>query len=312
MADKRRPLYHFWTPNYWYLWIFLGFLRLSFLLPYRVRLRLFKSLGRLLHRFDTKRRRTAQRNIELCLPELSPQQRDTLVLQHYQSIGVSMMELGLSLWATDEEILAMSRIEGARHLRRAVEAGQAVILLTGHFTAMELSGPLLRRLHPDIYVVFQQHPNQLLIEILRKSRERFIRGTIESSDVRAMIRCLRSKGALWFAPDQTVRSKQSMLVPFFGEPAMTNAATSKLARLGNAVAIPYFMNRLPEGGYLLTVLPRIEGFPSDDAIEDTRRYLEILEAQIRRFPDQYVWTYRKFKGRPEPLPDPYLNLAEVK
>ncbi len=312
MAAKRKPLYFYWTPKFWYLWLFLGLLRLSCLLPYHIALRIFKAAGRLLHRFDTKRRLTARRNIALCFPELSPKERDALVLAHYEAIGASMMELGLARWAPVEKIAAMSRIDGAENLTEPLKQGEFVILLTGHFTPLELSGRVMQKICPRIDAVFQLHPNEFLTEILRTTRERVAANTIESSDIRGMVRSLRSGMALWFAPDQTVRSKQSLLTTFFGEPAMNNAATSKLAKLGKAVAIPWFLRRLPEGGYEMTILPRLENFPSDDPVEDTKQFIAILETAIRRCPEQYIWTYRKFKGRPEPLPDAYANLDEPK
>ncbi len=312
MAGKRKPLYYFWTPNYWYLWLFLGLLRLSCLLPYNLQLRVFKAAGRLLHRFDTKRRLTARRNIELCFPELSAEERDALVLAHYEAIGASMMELGLARWASDDKISAMSRIDGAENLTEPLEHGEFVILLTGHFTPLELSGLVMKDICPHIDAVFQMHPNEFLTEILRTNRERVAENTIESSDIRGMVRSLKSGMALWFAPDQTVYSKQSLLMTFFGEPAMNNTATTKLAKLGNAVAIPWFLRRLPEGGYAMTILPRLENFPSDNPLEDTKQFTAVLEEAIRRCPEQYIWTYRKFKGRPEHLPDAYANLDELK
>ena len=312
MADTRKPLYYYLAPNYWYLWLFLGLLRLSCLLPYDRQLRIFKAAGRLLHRFDTKRRLTARRNIQLCFPELSAKDRNALVLAHYEAIGASMMELGLARWMSHDDVAAMSQIEGAENLSGPLAQGQRVILLTGHFTPLELSGRVMEEICPNIDAVFQMHPNKLLTEILRTTRERVAASTIESSDVRAMVRSLRSGMALWFAPDQSVRSKQSVLTTFFGEPALNNTATTKLATLGKAVAVPWFLHRLPEGGYKMIIRPRIENFPSDDPVEDTKKFTEILEAEIRLFPEQYIWTYRKFKGRPEPLPDPYANLDELK
>jgi KDO2-lipid IV(A) lauroyltransferase len=312
MADKRKPLYRFWTPNYWYIWLFLGLLRLSCLLSYPVQLRIFKAAGRLLHRFDTKRRATARRNVELCFPELTPADRDALVLAHYEAIGASMMELGLARWAPEEKIAGISRTEGLENITTAIAEGKPVILLTGHFTSLELSGHFLKDACPSIDVVFQQHPNELLIEFLRTTRERFARRTIASNDVRSMVHSLRSGATLWFAPDQTVRSKQSVLLEFFGEPALTNTATTKLAKLGKAIVIPWFLHRRPEGGYVMTYLPRMEDFPSDDPVEDTKQYVSILEDAIRRSPEQYIWTYRRFKGRPEPLPEAYANLGALK
>ncbi len=312
MAGKRKPLYSFWTPNYWYLWLFLGLLRLSCLLPYHLQLRIFKAAGRLLYRFDTKRRETARRNIGICLPELSADERDALTLAHYEALGASMMELGLARWGSHEKITAISRIEGAENLTKALDQGEAVILLTGHFTSLELSGLVMQPICPRIAAVFQLHPHEFLTEFLRTTRERVAEQTIESSDVRRMVRSLKSGAALWFAPDQSVRSKQSVLTTFFDEPALNNTATTKLARLGKAIAIPWFLCRRPEGGYVMTILPRLENFPSNDPLEDTKQFITVLEEAIRRCPEQYIWTYRKFKGRPEHFPDVYANLDELK
>jgi len=312
MAGTRKPLYHYWTPNHWYLWLFLGLLRLSCQLPYHTQLRFFKAAGRLLHRFDTKRRLTARRNIQLCFPEMSAEERNALVLAHYEAIGASLMEHGLARWGWNEKIAAMSSIDGAENLTEPLAQGERVILLTGHFTPLELSGRVMQEICPNIDAVFQMHPNEFLTEILRTTRERVATNTIESSDVRSMVRSLRSGMALWFAPDQTVYSKQSMLMTFFGEPALSNTATTKLAKLAKAVAVPWFLCRLPEGGYKMTILPKIENFPSDDALEDTKKFVSILEDAIRRCPEQYIWTYRRFKGRPPPLPDAYARLDELK
>ena len=67
--------------------------------------------------------------------------------------------------------------------------------------------------------------------------------------------------------------------------------------------------RLPEGGYVLSVLPPLPGVPGADPVEVTKRYVEVLERQIRLSPEQYYWIHRKFKNRPEPLPDVYADLA---
>ena len=135
---------------------------------------------------------------------------------------------------------------------------------------------------------------------------------IEKNDLKSMVRSLREGTIVWYAADQSYDGKQSALVPFFGVPAMTNTATSTLAKLGRAKVLPFFPRRLPEGGYEIRILEPIENFPSDDPVADTKKFVKLLEEQIRRSPEQYYWVHRKFKRRPEPLPDVYADLDALK
>jgi KDO2-lipid IV(A) lauroyltransferase len=186
-----------------------------------------------------------------------------------------------------------------------------VILLSAHFTTLEISGRVLSLNSPPFDAVYRRNRSDFMTEILRTNREKSARSTIEKNDIKSMVRSLREGTPVWYAPDQSYNRKQSALLPFFGIPSMTNTATGTLARLGKAVVVPFFPRRLPEGGYLLTLLPPIEGVPGADPIEGTRKYLEVLEQQIRLCPEQYYWVHRKFKNRPEPLPDVYRDLEAL-
>ena len=307
----RKPLSHFRAPRYWPTWLGLGLLRLICLLPYRIQLGIGRLLGRIAHRLARERRAISRRNIELCFPELSPDERDALALLHFESLGMSVIELGLGRWASDRTLLAMTRIEGAEHIRNATDRGIGVILLSAHFTTLEISGRVLSLNSPPFDAVYRKNRSEFMTEILRTNREKSARNTIEKNDIKSMVRSLREGTPVWYAPDQSYNRKQSALLPFFGVPSMTNIATGTLARLGKAVVVPFFPRRLPEGGYVLTIMPPIEGIPSEDPIEDTKKYLRILEDQVRLCPEQYYWVHRKFKNRPEPLPDPYANLAAL-
>jgi KDO2-lipid IV(A) lauroyltransferase len=304
----RKPLHHFWTPGCWPTWVGLGLLRLSCFLPYRIQLGVGKAIGRLAHAIAGERRAIARRNLELCFPELSVSQRNLLARAHFEALGASIMELALGRWASDAKLLSMTTIEGTEHIREALDNGHGVILLSAHFTTLEISGRVLALNCPPFDAVFRRNRSEFLTEILRTSREKSARGTLEKNDIKSMVRSLREGVPVWYAPDQSYDRKQSALLPFFGVPAMTNTATGTLARLGKAVAIPFFPRRLSQGGYVLSLLPPIEGVPSDDPVEDTRKYVKTLERQIRLCPEQYYWVHRKFKNRPQPLPDVYAGL----
>lgn len=307
-APARRALHSYWTPKYWPLWIGFGLLRLISLLPYRLQLGLGKRLGRLAHAIAPGRRAIVRRNLALAMPELDVGDRNDLARAHFESLGASLIELGLARWASDDWHDRMTRIEGVEHIERAADAGQGIIFLSAHFTTLELSGRKLKLNSPPFDLVYRAFRNPLTTEFIRTTRERSGRHTIEKNDIKRMVRSLREGTPVWYAPDQSFRGKLAAVVPFFDTPTMANTATSSLARLGRAVVLPYFPRRLPEGGYVISVGEPLENFPGDDPVEDARRYHELLEAAILRCPDQYYWAHRKFKNLPDGLPDYYADL----
>ena len=311
-SSERLSLRRLWTPKYWPAWFVLGLLRLVCLLPQRWRLGIGFFIGRLGHRLAARRRAIAQRNIEVCFPELTPEQRNDMTLRHFEALGASFIEMGIARWGSEKELLALTRVEGAEHIENATKDGQGIILLSAHFSSLEISGCALSKVCPPFDVVYRQFRNDLFTDVLRTTRQRSARNAIEKNDIKNMIRSLRNGVPVWYAPDQSYDRKQSALLPFFGIPSMTNTATGTLAKLGKAAAVPFFPRRLEDGSYILTILPPLDDFPSGNDEQDTMKYVAILEEQIRRCPEQYIWTYRKFKGRPEPLPDAYANLDELK
>jgi KDO2-lipid IV(A) lauroyltransferase len=310
--DGRKPLYHYWTPNYWPAWIGFGFLRLSCYLPYQWQIGIGKSIGRLAHRVGAERRAIARRNIELCFPELSIEERNQLALEHFEAMGASVMEMGLGRWASDKKMSALTTLTGLQHIQETLDQGYGVLMLSAHFTTLEICGRAVYPHTGPIDGVYRRFRSGLMTEFLLTNREATVRKMIEKNDLKSMIRSLREGTIVWYAADQSYDGKQSALLPFFGVPAMTNTATSTLAKLGRAKVLPFFPRRLPEGGYEIRILPPIENFPSDDPVADTKKFVKLLEEQIRRCPEQYYWVHRKFKRRPEPLADAYADLDALK
>lgn len=312
MADSRKPLQHFTAPRYWLTWISLGLLRIACWLPHRAVLATGRIIGRIAYRIAHQRRRIVKRNLRLCYPDLREAERVALAKRHFEALGMSLMEMGLGRWASDDRLARLTTIEGVEHVLKAVNAGRGVILLSAHFTTLEISGRVLKLHIPPFDAVYRKNRNEFITEILRTGRERSAAKTIEKSDIKSMVRSLRQGRVVWYAPDQSFSRKGAEVVPFFGVPSMHATATSTLARLGDAVAIPYFPQRLPDGRYVLRILEPLDNFPSGDLVEDTRQYVRVLEEHIRRCPEQYFWLHRKFKNLPETFPDYYADLDAEK
>ncbi len=312
MTHDRKPLSAYKAPRYWPVWIGMGLLWLICKLPHRAALAVGRVIGRLALKLAGSRRAVVRRNIELCFPDLSTEERDELTRQHFEALGMSLIEMGIGRWASDEQLGDLMTLEGVEHLDAAVAEQRGIILLSAHFTTLEASGRVLAKHCPPFDAVYRKNRSEFITELLRHGRELSADGTIEKRDIRQMVRSLKSARPVWYAPDQSYDRKGAEVIEFFGVPCMHTTATSTLARLGNAIVLPYFPRRNADGKYSLCLLPPLTDIPSGDLVADTNQYISVLEDHIRSCPEQYFWIHRKFKNLPEGYPDYYTDLDASK
>jgi KDO2-lipid IV(A) lauroyltransferase len=302
-----RPVFraYFLHPRFWLLWLGLGLLWLIAQLPYKVLLLLGRSLGALMYRLASSRRKIAARNLKLCFAHLSRAERKALLKENFASTGITFFEMAIAWWWPAERLRRLGTIEGLEHLRQAEADGQGVILMALHFTTLEMGGGLLG-MAQDMYGMYRPHKNPLFDYVQRSGREQRLLGVIGRDDVRGMLKLLRAGGVVWYAPDQDYGAQRSVFVPLFGVPAATVTATSKFARMGRAQVIPFTQERLPDGqGYRLVIHPPLVDFPSDSEEADCLRVNQWIEQAVSACPEQYLWAHRRFKTRPQGEPKLY-------
>ncbi len=275
-------------------------------LPFRWQLLAGQQIGRWIGKIMRRRRRIAAINLALCFPELSPTQRAELLEEHFAALGIGLFETAMAWWAPDEKLRGLARVEGTEHLERALARGKGVILLTGHFTTLELGARFITW-HHSFHAMYRSHKNSLYEAVMRREREHRSRlPPLPHEDLRSLLRAFKRGSAVWYAPDQNHGIRNSVFVPFFGVPTCTITATSRLAALSGAAVVPYFPRRLAEtAGYEVTILPALENFPSGDVASDTQRINALLEHYIRQAPAQYLWVHRRFKTQPPGSPNIY-------
>ncbi|MBS0579779.1 MAG: LpxL/LpxP family Kdo(2)-lipid IV(A) lauroyl/palmitoleoyl acyltransferase [Proteobacteria bacterium] len=297
------------APRYWPTWIGLGLLRLLVLLPFPALCVVGRGIGALMLRLPLRFAAIARRNIEICLPELDGPARERLLVEHFASLGMSFVEIPLAWWCPPRRMAKLIRTVGAEHVHAALARGRGALLLTGHFTVLELAGRAVATITRTGFL-YRPPKNEVLAYVLGKLRSRHGGHAIPRDDIRAFIGALKNNEAVWYAPDQSFRKKGAQMVPMFGIPAATNTFTSRLAQLTGAPVLPYFLQRLPGSqGYLTTIYPPLENFPTDDPVADAERFNHMIEAQVRRAPEQYLWIHRRFKGLTPDYPDYYAREA---
>jgi Kdo2-lipid IVA lauroyltransferase/acyltransferase len=218
---------------------------------------------------------------------------------------MGLCESAMCWWSSDERIRMRSRIEGCERLDAALQHGRGVILLTAHFTTLEMSARIMNA-HRPICALYRPLKNEVLAAASNHSRARRARKAIRHDDIRSMIRALKNNEIVWYAPDQSFRKKGAEMVRFFGIPAATNTSTSRLAHLTGAVVLYFAHERLPDGaGYRVVISPPLDSIPSDNSLADAEHFNGFIEAQVRRVPEQYWWIHRRFKGLHADYPDYY-------
>jgi KDO2-lipid IV(A) lauroyltransferase len=283
----------------------LSVLRLLSLLPFSWLVVLGRLLGAVLRRLPVGFIRTARRNIELCMPDLCEESREKLLDEHFASLGIALLETGFAWWGSPDRLKKLVQVEGSEHVEAALAKGRGVILLTAHFTPLEMGGRILASVAP-INILYRPTKNEVLARFLSRCRNRHGGNPIPRDDIRTLITALKNNKCVWYAPDQSYRKKGAEMVPLFGIPAATNTFTSRLARMTGATVLPYFFERLPGSqGYRAVIHPPLENFPSDSSVEDTVRFNHMIEDQVRKVPEQYLWIHRRFKGLSDDYPDYY-------
>ncbi|MBS0395101.1 MAG: lipid A biosynthesis acyltransferase [Proteobacteria bacterium] len=295
------------APRYWLTWLGLGLARLVLLLPFRGVLATGRGLGRLARRLPLSFVDVARANIALCLPELDAAGREALLDRHFECLGIGLFESAITWWSDDRFIAAHSTVEGLEHLQAALARGRGAILLTAHFTPLQIGARIMNCRQP-ICVLYRPTKNELIARVSGGSFARNARKAILRDDVRGMITALKRNEIVWYASDQAYRNKGAEMVPFFGHPAATNVFTPRLAQLTGAAVLYYSVERLPGArGWRAVVHPPFAHWPSGDPVADTLEYHAAIEAQVRRVPDQYWWIHRRFKGLAPDYPDYYAG-----
>ncbi|MES2483778.1 MAG: lipid A biosynthesis acyltransferase [Pseudomonadota bacterium] len=289
-----------------------GYALLAFLwcfhwLPLGVQAAVGRALGALLWRAAGSRRRVTLRNLALCLPELPAAEHERIGRELFKWFSRSVLERGLLWWASPARLRRLIHVEGDVGFADRHEG--PVMWLAPHFVGLDVAGAAIqlniRRPGASIY---QAQTNPVLDAAVRRGRLRHGHAEIFSrgETARPLMRAVRQGAGFFNLPDMDFGERDAAFVPFFGVPAATLLAPSRMARALGMKVQPVLTRMLPGGqGYRVRFLPAWDDFPSADAVADTERMNRWIEDQVRQCPEQYFWVHKRFKTRPQGSPSVY-------
>lgn len=274
-------------------------------LPRRLGRFIVAPLGPLMRRLLGSRRRIAQRNIQITLPHLSSREQDLLLRRSFASLARMIVETAWCWAGRSRDLHRLIEYRGLDHLLKAHGQPGGLLLVTAHVTCLEIGALAIGR-QVSGRGLYRPLSNPVVEWYQNKGRSGYADGMIPKSELRSAIRYLRDKGMLWYAPDQDFGPKQSLFAPFFGIETATLLASHRMPRISGCkviVMMPRYV--ASEDRYVIELSAPLENFPTKDPLADLTRINKLLEAEVRKAPDQYWWVHRRFKTRPPGEPDLY-------
>lgn len=287
-------------PRHWTSWLAIGLLRLIALLPLSLLLATATLIGKISYKLLKHRRHVAEVNIALCFPELDQYEQQQLTEKVIISSIQGMFETAWSWWATDKQLLNIVDYEGIELINEAKANGQGVLLIGSHFTTLDLAGRLMS-MATEVDSSYQKQTNPVFDYCILQYRLKRFPNMVEKTEMRRLVKLVKSGRTMWYATDQDFGRKHSVFVPFFSIPTATINTLSSILKLTKAKPLYFSHYRIHSGKqtrYLLRVTDPFAGKLGDDDIENAALINRVIEQAIRVAPEQYMWVHRRFKTRP--------------
>jgi KDO2-lipid IV(A) lauroyltransferase len=264
---------------------------------------LYLLLGRL--------RRVGERNLELAVPESPLPERKRILQTVFRNLGWQLVEFCRMPRYTAENTRNWIRTEGLEHYLAAQSRGRGVLVLTGHLGAWELSSFYHSLMGHPMGMVIRRLDNKLLDEYV--NRIRCLRGNrvLHKDDfARGLLTAMRAGETVGILMDTNMTPPQGVFAQFFGIEACTASGLARVALKTGAAVLPGFLVwEAKERRYVLHFGPELRFTKTGDAVRDilaaTQQCNDVLEAWIRRYPDQWLWIHRRWKTRPAGEPGRY-------
>jgi KDO2-lipid IV(A) lauroyltransferase len=270
----------------------------------RSRARVARWLGTLLWWLAAPRRRVTLINLRLCFPELSEDERAALGKRCFINLARAFIDHGALARLDDAAFKRFVRVEGTEHLLN--EANRPLILIAPHFAGLDAGGVAVNTLVRGVSI-YARSRNPAWDAWLLAIRNRFNTPVLiqrEGFDLRAAVRALKDGLPFYYLPDQDPGERNGLFVPFLGVQAATLPMVPRLARMTGA-KVMMAVTEMTEDGYVFHLEAPLADYPTDSVEADTARMNAEIERWVRRLPDQYLWTHKRFKTRPAGDASPY-------
>lgn len=273
------------------------------LLPWRAVQWFGSFLGWLMWVTPNRSKKIAQINLTHCFPELDNKAVDQLTRQSLKNIGKTFAESACAwLWPTDKTLQRVHSVEGLEILQQALAEGKSIVGITSHLGNWEVLNhfygqqckPLIFYRPPKLKAM-----DDLLVKQRQKTGNRVAPSTKQG--IISIIKEVRKGGCVGIPADPEPSLKSGVFVPFLGTQALTSKFIAGMVGGKQDTVAAIFLHAIrSEDGSGFKVL--LEAAPDDmysTEVETSVAALgRVLESYVRRWPEQYMWTMKRFRRRP--------------
>ncbi|MCA1623593.1 MAG: lysophospholipid acyltransferase family protein [Acidobacteria bacterium] len=273
-------------------------------MPLQTSIRFGKSFGKFLAKTFPKLQKTARRNLEIALPELSETEKERIVHGTFESLGRHLGFVSHFRKFELEDIRNLIEVVGKEHFDEAHASGRGVLFFTGHFGSWEVFNLLPPAFGYGMNILVRRLDNLLIENFVDEMRTRFGSTTLDKTkSARTMFRVLKNGGLLGILADLNVQEKEGVFVDFFGIATSTTTSIAKLALATNAAVLPAFaVWDEARAKYVVYLEPPVEYEKTENTEEDvrelTQKITKVVEKYVRKYPEQWLWIHKRWNTRP--------------
>ncbi len=294
-------------------YLLLGLIHLLSLIPDFLLYPLGVAGGWLGYQLDRRHVRIGMRNLEIAFPERGAKERRRILRASYVNLGRGAAEyirLGGFFYRRLKKRVRYDGLDYWNELK-ARNPDRGLLILSAHFGNFELLPTAHAMYGHKIGLV--HHTQRFLagealmtfvrersgVEVIRKHKA-----------ARAVLRALRRGEAVGIPFDQNAKRSEAVFVPFFSEMAATASGLARLVAISRAPVVPVYLVRNPSmRSHRIKIYEAVPVQHTDDAeadvLENTRRFMQALEEVVRQYPEQFLWTHRRYRTRPRGAPPIY-------
>jgi Kdo2-lipid IVA lauroyltransferase/acyltransferase len=281
------------------------------LLPRRPARRIGAMIGALAFLALPRLRRVGYSNLQIAFPNLARTEHTAILRAEYRSLGWQLAEFCQMRKYTPDNTRSFIRYDGLSHYLAARDAGQGVLILTGHLGAWEISSFYHSLMGYPMSMVIRRLDNELVDRLVNGIRCQHGNKVVHKDDfARGLISAMRQGETVGILMDTNMTPPQGVFVDFFGTAACTASGMARVALKTGAAVLPGFLLwEESSQGYVLHFGPQLELIRSEDnetdIVANTALFTRVLEDYIRQYPQQWLWLHRRWKTRPEGQPPIY-------